>query len=182
MATSSEAPIWFITGSSAGLGLALTRYAISQGHTVIASSRNPSRTPELVSEVEKSGGKWLALDTTQSEEEIKRTVQHAESLFGRLDILVNNAGMCVLGALEDIPDADTVYQMRVNFLGPLRVMQAVLPGMRRRRSGVIVSYTASVKSQSSIVEIGTNLTETLDEYLQRPGRRCRDHVRRVCCQ
>ncbi len=143
MSTTSKAPVWFITGSSAGLGLALTRHAIAQGHTVIASSRNPSRTPELVLEIEKSGGKWIALDSTQSEEEIGKIMGEAESIFGRIDILVNNAGVSVLGALEDIPEADTVYQMRVNFFGPLRIMQAVLPGMRRRRSGVIINVSSA---------------------------------------
>ncbi|EXJ65339.1 hypothetical protein A1O7_01680 [Cladophialophora yegresii CBS 114405] len=143
MPATFKALVWFITGSSAGLGLALTRYAMAQGHTVIATSRNPSKTPELVSEVEKSGGKWVALDTTQPEEQLTKTVQLAESLFGRIDILVNNAGMSVLGALEDIPSADTVYQMQVNFLGPLRIMQAVLPGMRKRRSGVIMNVSSA---------------------------------------
>ena len=102
MSNTARAPIWFITGSSAGLGLALTRYAIAKGHTVIASSRNPSRTPDLVTEVEKSGGKWLALDATQSEKEIKEAIQLAESYFGRIDVVVNNAGLSVLGALEDV--------------------------------------------------------------------------------
>ena len=143
MISTSKAPVWFITGSSAGLGLALTRYAIAQGHTVIASSRNPSKTPELVSEVEKSGGSWIALDASQSEKEIKSIMHHAESIFNRIDILVNNAGMSVLGALEDIPDADTVHQLRVNFLGPLRIMQAVLRGMRKQRSGVIMNVSSA---------------------------------------
>lgn len=116
---------------------------MTQGHTVIASSRNPSKTPQLVSEVEKSGGKWLALDATQSEQEIKETMRHAESLFGQIDVLVNNAGVSVLGPLEDIPDADTEYQMQVNFMGPLRVMRAVLPGMRKRRSGVIMNVSSA---------------------------------------
>ncbi|KIW26312.1 uncharacterized protein PV07_09413 [Cladophialophora immunda] len=143
MSSNGKPPVWFITGSSAGLGLALTRYAIENGHIVIASSRNPSKTPELVSEVEDSGGKWITLDATQPEEEIRTTIQSAESLFGGIDILVNNAGISVLGALEDIPDADTVLQMRVNFLGPLRIMQAVLPQMRKRRSGVIMNVSST---------------------------------------
>lgn len=143
MSTTTKAPVWFITGSSAGLGLALTRYAIIQGHTVIASSRNPSRTPELVLEVERSGGKWLTLDNTQPEREIKEKMRHAESLFGQIDVLVNNAGVSVLGPLEDIPDEDIEYQMHVNFLGPLRIMQAVLPGMRKRRSGVIMNVSSA---------------------------------------
>jgi len=140
---SRKALVWFITGSSSGLGLALTRYAVSQGDTVIATSRNPSKTPDLVSEIESQGSKWLALDATQPEQDIRATMQNAESLFGRIDVLVNNAGYCVLGALEDTPDMETVAQMQTNFLGPMRIMQAVLPGMRKRRSGVIMNISST---------------------------------------
>lgn len=140
---SGKALVWFITGSSNGLGLALTRYALSQGHTVIATSRNPSKTPKLVSEIERQGSKWLALDAMQSEREITAIIQNAESLFGRIDVLVNNAGYSVLGAVEDIPDAEIVSQMQTNFLGPVRIMQAVLPGMRKRRSGVIMNISST---------------------------------------
>jgi NAD(P)-dependent dehydrogenase (short-subunit alcohol dehydrogenase family) len=136
-------PVWLITGSSSGLGLALTRYVLSQGHRVIGTSRNPSRTPELVSEVESQGGKWLALDATQPEHEIKDMMRQAESFFERIDVLVNNAAFCVLGALEDLPDGAVVSQMQTNFLGPLRMMQAVLPGMRKRRSGVIMNVSST---------------------------------------
>ncbi|KAI1621509.1 hypothetical protein EDD37DRAFT_120438 [Exophiala viscosa] len=136
-------PVWLITGSSSGIGLALTRYVLSQGHKVIATSRNPSKTPNLVSEVEEQGSKWLTLDNTQSNQNIKATIERAESFFGGIDILVNNAGYCVLGALEDTPDAELVTQMETNFLGPVRIMQAVIPGMRSRRSGVILNVSST---------------------------------------
>lgn len=139
----SSKPVWFITGSSAGLGLALTRYALSQGHRVIATSRNPSRTPELVTEVENKGGKWLTLDALWDEKAIKGTVQQAEFIFGRLDIVVNNAAYCVLGSTEDVPDAEVLAQMQVNFLAPLRVTRAVLSGMRKRKSGVILNVSSA---------------------------------------
>lgn len=142
--TSTSSPqIWFITGCSAGLGLALTRYAQLQGHTVIASSRDPSRTPELVSEVENRGGKWLTLDTGSSEAQIKETIHHAESLFGHIDILVNNAAYTCVGPLEEIPDDEVQAQMQVNFFGRLRIMQAVVPGMRKQGSGVIVNISST---------------------------------------
>ncbi|KIV78397.1 hypothetical protein PV11_10119 [Exophiala sideris] len=143
MSKNFSKPVWLITGSSSGLGLALTRYALSQGHKVIATSRTPSKTPDLVSEVEQQGSKWLALDNTQSNQDIKATIERAEALFGGIDVLVNNAGYCVLGALEDTPDADIVAQMQTNFLGPVRIMQAVLPGMRTRRSGVILNVSST---------------------------------------
>ncbi|KIW17672.1 hypothetical protein PV08_04867 [Exophiala spinifera] len=143
MSSNSRESVWLITGSGSGLGLALTRYALSQGHRVIATSRNPSKTPELVEEVSSQGGKWLALDTTQTVCEIKDIVRQAESFFGRIDVMVNNAAFCVLGAVEDLPDADIVLQMQTNFLGPVRIMQAVLPGMRERRSGTIMNVSST---------------------------------------
>lgn len=139
----SSQPVWLITGSSAGLGLALTRYALSKGHIVIATSRNPARTPELVAEVEKQGGKWLTLDALSDEQVIKNTIEQAESLFGRIDIVVNNAAYCVLGSTEDVPDADVVAQMQVNFLAPLRIIRAVLGGMRNRQSGMILNVSSA---------------------------------------
>jgi NAD(P)-dependent dehydrogenase (short-subunit alcohol dehydrogenase family) len=143
MSVPAKGLVWLITGSSAGLGRALTRYVIARGHTVIASSRNPAKTPGLVSEVEKAGGRWIALDNTAPEEEINKIVQTAESFFGRIDVVVNMAGVSVLGAFEDIPDAETTYQMNVNFMGPLRIMRAVLPSMRKRRSGVIMNVSSA---------------------------------------
>jgi len=139
----SSKPVWFITGSSGGLGLALTRYALSQGHRLIATSRNPLRTPELVAEVEDKGGKWLTLDALWEERSIKETIQQAESIFGHLDIVINNAAYCVLGSTEDIPDAEVLAQMQVNFLTPLRIMRAVLSGMRKRNSGVILNVSSA---------------------------------------
>lgn len=62
-------------------------------------------------------------------------MERAESLFGGIDILVKNAGYCVLGALEDTPDAEIVAQMQTNFLDPVRITQAVLPGMRKGDQG-----------------------------------------------
>jgi NAD(P)-dependent dehydrogenase (short-subunit alcohol dehydrogenase family) len=100
--SSSSSPVWFITGSSSGLGLSLTLYALRQGHRVIATSRNPSKTPELVTQVEALGGSWLALDVTSDESTLKVVVEKAIAVHGRIDVLVNNAGYSILGAIEDI--------------------------------------------------------------------------------
>lgn len=141
MAPASQAPVWFITGCSAGLGLALVRYVLAEGHRVIATSRSPSRTPELVEEVEKRGGKWLQLDVAGTE--VERVVQEAEEIFGRLDVVVNNAAYCVLGTVEETPMTETVAQMDCNVYGPLRIMQSALPGMRKRQSGVILNVSSA---------------------------------------
>ena len=108
---------------------------------MIASSRNPSKTPELVAEVESKGGKWIRLDVTDAN--MERDMAKAGSLFGRLDVVINNAGYAVMGALEDTPASEVKAQMEANFYGPLKVIQCCLPNMRQRRSGVIVNVSSA---------------------------------------
>lgn len=88
--------VWLITGCSSGLGLSLARAALNAGHTVIATSRNPNKTPDAVVEIEKTGnGKWMKLDVMDQdlEQRVEECIQH----FGRVDILVNNAGYVFAG-------------------------------------------------------------------------------------
>ena len=148
--SATQPPIWLITGSSQGIGLALTRYALSQKHTVIATSRNPGKTPELVRDIEAGGGHWLALDVTGND--VEEVVRVAEALYGRIDVLVNNAAYCVLGSVEEVPLALYREQMETNFYGPVRIMQAVLPGMRARRAGCIIN----VSSATGIISVAGN--------------------------
>jgi short-subunit dehydrogenase len=138
---STSAPVWLITGCSSGLGLSLSQYALKKGHRVIATSRNPPKTPDLVSGFEKMGGKWMQLDVTSSD--LEDRVQAAELVYGRVDVLVNNAGYSVLGAVENISVKDCTAQMEANFMGPFRTIKALLPGMRVRRSGTILNISSA---------------------------------------
>jgi NADP-dependent 3-hydroxy acid dehydrogenase YdfG len=95
-------PVWFITGCSSGFGTSLALLALGSGHKVIATSRTPSRTPELVSEVEKLGGVWHTLDVCSPEPELVKVIEKATNVWGRIDILVNGAGYALLGAFETI--------------------------------------------------------------------------------
>ncbi len=97
---SSSSPIWFITGSSSGFGWHLTLLALKSGHRVIATSRNPSRTPDLASQVKALGGKWLSLDVSWERERIENVILEAVGFWGLIDILVNSAGYALLGAFE----------------------------------------------------------------------------------
>ncbi|RDW76684.1 SDR family oxidoreductase [Aspergillus mulundensis] len=131
---------WLITGCSSGFGLSLTRAAQANGHKVIATSRNPSRTPELVAEVESKGGKWIKLDVDSRESgdvitELERGGDH-------IDVLVNNAGYSIYAPVETVQEEEVRTQMETMFFGPLRLIRAVLPHMRQRRSGVIVNMSS----------------------------------------
>jgi len=137
------APTWLVTGSSSGLGLALVRYCLAQGHNVIATSRNPSKTPELVEEItSKPNGRWLALDVTWPKPKIENVIYEAWTLFDGIDVLVNNAGYSILGAAEEIPEPAAKLQFEVNFWGAIRCTQSVLPSMRSRKSGTIVNISS----------------------------------------
>ena len=137
------APTWLITGCSAGFGSSLARHVLSKGHNVIATSRNPAKTPDLVKSITaRPNGRWIALDVTASEESIRQTINEASSLFGDIDIVVNNAARALYGAAEDIPEADAKAVFETNYWGPRRVINAVLPQMRERRSGTIVNVSS----------------------------------------
>jgi NAD(P)-dependent dehydrogenase (short-subunit alcohol dehydrogenase family) len=131
---------WLITGSSSGFGLALTRLAQSKGHNVIATSRNPRRTPELVDEVVGHGGRWIQLDLTDLES--GKIIDDLESSGTAIDVLINTAGMGISGPLESFAEAEVRRQMETNFFGPYRLIRAVTPHMRRRRSGMIVNFSS----------------------------------------
>ncbi|TVY86263.1 putative oxidoreductase, partial [Lachnellula willkommii] len=136
-------PIWFITGCSSGFGKSLALLALRSGHKVIATSRNPSKSPDLVSQVEKLGGVWHALDVCSPEPELAKAIEKATSVWGRIDILVNAAGYALLGAFETISDKEARAQMETNFFGPLTLTRLVLPAMRARHSGTIVQISSA---------------------------------------
>jgi NAD(P)-dependent dehydrogenase (short-subunit alcohol dehydrogenase family) len=109
MSTPPSSPVWFITGCSSGFGLSLATLALKAGHKVIATSRNPSSTPDLVSQVEKLGGKWLKLDVISPD--ATSVLGQAIALYGKIDILVNNAGYALLGAFETLTSVSS-FQLR----------------------------------------------------------------------
>jgi len=144
-------PVWFITGCSSGFGAGLARLALSAGHKVIATSRNPSKTPELVQEVESKGGNWLQLDVCSPD--LPKVLDKALSIHGQIDVLVNNAGFSLLGAVEDISDIEARSQMETNFFAPLNIIRHLLPSMRSRRTGTIVNIS-STAGQVALPAVG----------------------------
>ncbi|RMZ75273.1 hypothetical protein DV737_g5366, partial [Chaetothyriales sp. CBS 132003] len=123
-----------------GFGLSLARCALQGGHKVIATSRNPSRTPDLVSEVEGKGGKWIGLDVTDSKS--AQVVDNLEKSGDQIDILVNNAGYSVFTPVETITEDELRAEMETMYFGPLRLIRAVIPHMRKRKFGVIVNMSS----------------------------------------
>ncbi|KAL4975943.1 hypothetical protein BDW66DRAFT_151479 [Aspergillus desertorum] len=123
---------WLITGCSSGLGLSLSRAAQGGGHRVIATSRNPHRTPELVAEIESRGGN----------PDSGNVINELENSGERIDVLVNNAGHAIYAPVETVTEEEVNAQMETMYFGPLRLIRSVLPYMRLRNSGVIVNMSS----------------------------------------
>ncbi|KAL4814611.1 hypothetical protein BDW67DRAFT_192121 [Aspergillus spinulosporus] len=138
--TVSSKLTWVITGCSSGFGLSLARIAQAAGHRVIATSRNPSRTPELVAEIESNDGKWVRLDVDGPDG--GNVIDELEKSGEQIDVLVNNAGYAIYALVETATEEEVRAQMETMYFGPLRLIRAVLPYMRRRKSGVIVNMSS----------------------------------------
>jgi NAD(P)-dependent dehydrogenase (short-subunit alcohol dehydrogenase family) len=132
--------VWFITGASRGFGLEITKEALSRGHSVVATARNPRAVLDAIPD----GGDRLlavALDVHQPDQ-INAAVDAAIGTFGRIDVLVNNAGRGLLGAVEEASDAEVRAVFDVNVFGLLAVTRAVLPHLRAQRSGLVVNLSS----------------------------------------
>lgn len=135
---------WLVTGSSNGIGLALVRYILSTGDNVIATSRDPAKTADLVKEIEAHpNGRWIALDVSWSQEKIVGVIEEANALFqGGISAIVNNAAFGVAGSIEDVPEELAKAELETNLWGALRVCKAIIPTMRQRGSGTIVQISS----------------------------------------
>ena len=132
--------VWLITGAGRGMGVDFVRAALAAGHSVVASGRDRDR----VSTVLGASSELLAvtLDVT-SLADAEATVRAAVDRFGRIDVLVNNAASFYAGYFEELPQRQIDHQLAVSLIGPMNVTRAVLPVMRKQRSGHIISISSS---------------------------------------
>lgn len=122
-----------ITGGSSGIGRSIANYLSSKGYVVYGTSRNPAKVNVQFN--------MVALDVLDVNS-IKLAVSEIISKEGRLDVLVNNAGKGITGSIEDTPTGEMKDNFNTNFFGPIEVMKAVLPQMRKQKSGIIINVTS----------------------------------------
>ena len=132
--------IWFITGAARGIGAAIGKAALAAGDSVIVTGRRREAVEQTFG-ADNDRVLSLALDVTR-EDRALAVVEAAVARFGRIDVLVNNAGYGVLGFFEETTDAEARAQYDTNLFGVLNVTRAVLPVMRRRRSGRIFNISS----------------------------------------
>jgi NAD(P)-dependent dehydrogenase (short-subunit alcohol dehydrogenase family) len=137
--------VWFITGASRGLGALMAKAAIADGNAVVATGRNAAAIDERLGE--SPAVLSIALDVTD-EAQAKAAVKAAVEKFGRIDVLINNAGFGLLAAVEESSDADVRRIYDTNVFGLLNVTRAVLPAMRKQRSGHVINISSIVGYQA----------------------------------
>ena len=133
--------VWYITGASKGLGLALVRKVLARGGRVAATSRSTERLTQAIDWPDKSQFLPLEVDLTK-EHSVKQSLEQTYATFGKLDVVVNNAGYGIGGAVEELSAAEIQRSFEINVFAPVRVMQASLPYLRQQRSGHIINISS----------------------------------------
>lgn len=136
----STTKTWFITGASSGFGEALATYLLEKGDSVAATFRKPEQATEFTTK-DASRTLGLVCDVT-NEATVKTAVADAIAHFGQLDVIVNNAGYGSMGSIEEVPAEEVQRQFDVNVFGALHVLRAVLPQLRKQRSGHVLNITS----------------------------------------
>jgi NAD(P)-dependent dehydrogenase (short-subunit alcohol dehydrogenase family) len=136
----SDKKVWFITGAGRGMGVDIAKAALAAGNAVVATGRNPEGVAKAVGTTDDLLA--VKLDVT-SHIDAEAAVQAALERFGRIDVLVNNAGNFNAGFFEELTPEQMERQLATTLVGPMNVTRAVLPVMRRQRSGHVITISSS---------------------------------------
>ena len=134
------ANVWFITGSSRGLGRSLTAALLEKGELVAATARRPEQLDDLVAQYPDQIYP-IKLDVSD-EAVVNNAVKDAVARFGKIDVAVNNAGFGITGAAEAFTQEQISSQINTNLYGPIYVTRTVLPYMRKQGSGHILQISS----------------------------------------
>ena len=135
----ADKKVWFITGTSRGMGVDIAKAALAAGNAVVATGRNTDAVNKAVGQAEDL--LIVKLDVT-SRADAQAAGQAAVDRFGRIDVLVNNAANFYAGYFEELTPEQIEQQLAAGLLGPMNVTRAVLPVMRKKRSGLIMSISS----------------------------------------
>lgn len=137
----TTAQVVLMTGASRGFGAVGAREIAERGHHVVATMRRPDRDGAAVIDGYEARIDAVPCDV-QDVASVEAAVAFAVERHGRIDVLVNNAGQSMIGAIEELTNAEIATVLDVNLLGPLRLIRAVLPHMRRQGRGKIVNVSS----------------------------------------
>src|SRR5438552_6907184 len=132
--------VWFITGAGRGMGVDIAKAALAAGNKVVATGRNTDKVTQVLGETQDL--LVVRLDVTNPAD-AESAVKAAVDRFGRIDVLVNNAASFYAGFFEELSPEQMERQLSTSLIGPMSVTRAVLPVMRKQRSGQIISISSS---------------------------------------
>jgi NAD(P)-dependent dehydrogenase (short-subunit alcohol dehydrogenase family) len=132
--------VWFITGAGRGMGVDITKAALDAGHKVVATGRNTHSVAKALGENENL--LIVKLDVTK-QADANAAVKAAVEKFGKIDVLLNNAANFYGGFFEELTQEEIEQQLQTSLYGPMLVTRAVLPIMRKQRSGHIISISST---------------------------------------
>ena len=136
----SKKKTWFITGAGRGMGLDFAKAALEAGHAIVATGRDPDAVANAIG---KSNDLLTAKLDVTSRADAEAAVRAALDRFGSIDVLVNNAASFYAGYFEELTPEQFERQLAVSLIGPMNVTRAVLPVMRKQRSGHIISISSA---------------------------------------
>ena len=136
----TDRQVWLITGAGRGLGADIAKAALAAGHAVVATGRDPAKVSAAID----THANLLAvkLDVTRAED-AQSAAEAAVAKFGRIDVLVNNAGNFYAGFFEELSPDQVRHQIETLLFGPMNVTRAVLPVMRKQRSGLLLAISST---------------------------------------
>src|SRR6202050_268514 len=132
--------VWFITGAGRGMGVDIAKAALAAGYEVVATGRSIDKVAEALGQSENL--LIVKLDITKPAD-ADSAVKAAVEKFGRIDVLVNNAANFYAGFFEELTPEQMERQLSTSLIGPMSVTRAVLPGMRKQRSGLIITISST---------------------------------------
>ncbi|QHC86014.1 short-chain dehydrogenase [Empedobacter brevis] len=133
--------VWFITGASKGIGLALTNYLLSQGYAVAATSRSVASLENAIT-VSPQNLLPLEVDITK-DNDVKSAIKKTVERFGKIDVVVNNAGYSLVGSMEEMTDAEFRQTIDVNLFAAVNVLRNAIPYLRNQQSGHIINISSN---------------------------------------
>ena len=136
----TEKKVWLITGAGRGLGVHIAKAVLATGHAVVATGRDGAKVAAAVGDHDNLLA--IKLDVTRPQD-AQAAVEAAVGKFGRIDVLVNNAGNFFAGFFEELSPEQVRNQIETLLFGPMNVTRAVLPVMRKRRSGLLLTISST---------------------------------------
>jgi len=135
-----KSKVWFVTGAGRGMGVDITKAALAAGNKVVATGRNIDSVAKALG---KSENLLIAKLDVTNPAGAEAAVNAAVKKFDRIDVLVNNAANFIAGFFEELTQEEIMRQLNASLIGPMIVTRAVLPIMRKQRSGHIISISST---------------------------------------